>query len=113
MPEVERYIQIVLPSPKKILTPGVVVILALMATGYALAGYFPDFVGEYLAVSPQGVLGGKVWQLVTYSFTEVFPSNLVWEGMVVLFIGSAIEREWRTRRLAVLWLAVSVSCAAV
>ncbi len=113
MPEVERYIQIALPSPKRILTPGVLVILLLLVAGYALVGYFPDFVAAYLAVSPRGIFSGRIWQLVTYSFAEGCPSGLVFDGLVVLFIGSAVEREWHTRRLLLLWLAVSIACAVV
>jgi membrane associated rhomboid family serine protease len=62
-----------------------------------------------LALSPWGVLHGKIWQLVTYPFLNG-PWGLLWNGLLVLFVGSAIEREWRTASFLRLWLIVSVSC---
>ncbi len=101
-------IRLALPTPQKLLTRGVVIILSLMVAGFAarfwIAGTF-----DLLALDPQGVIHGKVWQLVTYPFINS-PCNLAWHGLLILFVGSAIEREWRTASFLWLWLIVSVAC---
>jgi len=98
-----------LPSPQKLLTTGVIIILVLLVAGFlgfALGGMA---VGRALALSPLAVLHGKIWQLVTYPFLNG-PVGLLCNGMVVLFFGSAIEREWRTASFLLLWLVVTVVC---
>ena len=108
--EMHQRIQLALPKPSKLFTPGVIVILALMIVGYALVGYFPEWVAGNLALFPQNVIHGRVWQLVTYSFMEACPWNLVWHIFAVLLCASAIERDWRTRSFLLLWLVVGVTC---
>jgi membrane associated rhomboid family serine protease len=51
-----------------------------------------------------------VWQLVTYSVVNPNPMQLIFNGLAVLFLGSMIERQWRTRSYVLLWLVVSVIC---
>jgi membrane associated rhomboid family serine protease len=74
--------------------------------GLALGG---EAVGRALALSPLAVLHGKIWQLVTYPFLNG-AIGLICNGMVILFFGSAIEREWRTASFLLLWLVVTVTC---
>lgn len=109
----ERNMQLAFPSPKKLLTPAVTAIVILMIIGYALANYCPEFVGAHLTISSHGVFHGKIWQLVTYSLVNGCGSALVFNGIVVLFIGSMIEREWSTGALLVFMLVVSVVCGAI
>jgi membrane associated rhomboid family serine protease len=101
--------RIVFPSPEKLLTPGVVVILSLAVAGYIGLVLAPDAVFGALALNPQGVVHGRIWQLVTYPFVNG-ACSLICNGLVILFIGSAIEREWRTASFLWLWLTVSVCC---
>jgi len=35
---------------------------------------------------------------------------MIFSGLIVLFVGSAIEREWRTASFVLLWLVISVGC---
>ena len=113
MSEVERYIQLALPKPQKILTPAVVTILILIVIGYALANYAKDFTMANLALNCESVFEGKVWVLLTYPFINCCPGNLFWNSLVILFVGSAIEREWKMKSLAILWLIVSVVCGVI
>jgi membrane associated rhomboid family serine protease len=99
-----------LPSPRKLFTPGVTGILILSLAGFLVFVLNRDFAVSVLGLSASGVLRGRVWQLVTYPFVYSSPMNLVFSGLVVLFVGSAIEREWRTASFVWLWLVVSVSC---
>ncbi len=101
--------RIALPSPQKLLTPGVILLLSLLVVGFLGLALAPQGVGIALALSPYGVLHGKIWQLVTYPFLNG-PCGLICNGMVILFFGSAIEREWRTASFLLLWLVVTVTC---
>jgi membrane associated rhomboid family serine protease len=113
MAEVEQRIELILPSPRKLFTPAVTIMIALMVIGYALIHHAKEFTLGYLALNPQTFLPLRLWQLVTYSLIDVSSWNLVFDLVVVLFLGSAIEREWRSRSLLMLLLTVSVTCGAV
>ncbi|MBN2455334.1 MAG: rhomboid family intramembrane serine protease [Sedimentisphaerales bacterium] len=97
-------------SPTKIFTPAVTSILVLSIIGLILSMLMPDFIIKFFALSAQGLLHGKVWQLVTYVFVNGMPINLIFSGLMILFIGSAIERQWRTASFLMLWLVISVIC---
>jgi membrane associated rhomboid family serine protease len=113
MPDFETRVQFALPSPTKLFTPGVTTILILMVAGWAVISYAPDFTFNWLAISSQGLLRGRIWQLVTYSFVNGCARNLIFNGLMVLFIGSTIEREWRTLSFVVMWLVISVVCGMI
>jgi membrane associated rhomboid family serine protease len=101
--------RIAFPSPQKLLTPGVIILLSLLVAGFLGLALGGEAVGRALALSPRAVLHGKIWQLVTYPFlNDTF--GLLGNGMVILFFGSAIEREWRTASFLLLWLTVTVAC---
>ncbi len=103
-------IRMALPSPQKLFTPGVVVLISLLVAGFLGLSLAREAVGIALALSPYGVLHGKIWQLLTYPFLND-PIGLIGNGMIILFLGSAIEREWRTASFLLLWLTVTVTCA--
>jgi len=102
--------QITFPSPTKLFTPGVTAIIVLLIAGMLLSTFAPGFRTRFLALSAQNVLHGRIWQLVTYPFASGSPMNLIFSGLMVLFAGSAVEREWRTKSFILLWLVVSVGC---
>jgi membrane associated rhomboid family serine protease len=104
----ETRLELVIPSPGKLFTPAVTVILVLMIIGYALIYHAREFTLNYLALSASGVFSGKIWQLVTYPFIEPSGLILIFECFVVLFVGSNIEKEYRAGGLALLWIIVSV-----
>lgn len=111
MADYQTKMQLVLPPPLKLFTPAVTTIIALLIAGFALATYFPEFTFRYLGLSSQGVFSGKLWQVITYSLVNPCGSSLIFDGIVVLIIGSSIERVWRTRKFVLLWVVVSVACA--
>ena len=104
-------IQMTFPSPTKLLTPGVTAIIILLIAGMLLSLIAGDFTISFFALSSHNVLHGRIWQLVTYPFVSSFPINMIFSGLIVLFVGSAIEREWRTASFILLWLVTSVGCA--
>ncbi len=105
-----QQMQVALPSPRKLFTPGVTACLVLSIAGFLIYALAPGFASSLLGVSASGIRRGMVWQVVTYPFVNNSPMNLVFSGMVILFVGSAIEREWRTASFVALWLVVSIAC---
>jgi membrane associated rhomboid family serine protease len=105
--------QVTFPSPARLFTPGVTVILILSLIGFLLSVFASSAAIGFLALSARHVLHGRVWQLITYPFVENLPMNLIFTMLMVLFIGSAIEREWRTASFLLLWLVITVVCGAI
>ena len=110
MSDFQRRLQLQLPSPTQFFTPAVTVILVLIIIGFAFATYASEFVINTLALSSQGVFHGKVWQLITYPFVEISTCRLIPSGIILLFFGSAVERQWKTRGFLALFFLLSVSC---
>ena len=110
MADFQTCTQMVMPAPSKLFTPAVTTILGLLVGGFAIATYFPEFTLKYLALSSQELFRGKFWQLITYSLINPSSCSLIFNGIMVLFIGSSIERVWRTRSFVLLWVVVSVAC---
>ncbi len=102
--------QISFPSPAKLFTPGVITILVLLIAGIALSIFAPDFTTGFLAVSARNILRGRIWQLVTYPFVSNSLINLFFSGLMIIFVGSAIEREWKTASFLLLWMVISAAC---
>ncbi|MBN2020709.1 MAG: rhomboid family intramembrane serine protease [Sedimentisphaerales bacterium] len=113
MAEDEIRIEWALPSPKKLFTPAVTIILVLLVAGWTLLHYALGFTFNYLALSLQGILRGRIWQLVTYPFFNTCTVTLILDGLLILFIGSAVEREWRTGSFILLWLVVCIVCGII
>jgi len=102
--------RVTFPSPTKLFMPGVTALIVLLISGMLLSTFAPGFTSGFLALTAQNVVGGRIWQLVTYPFVSGSPMNLIFSGLMVLFIGSAIEREWKTGSFLLLWLVVSLGC---
>lgn len=113
MAEIETRVELLIPSPQKLFTPAVTVILILMVAGFALFNYARDFTVANLMLTTTGVFGGKIWQLFTYPFIECNLLILIFDMFLTLFVGSNVEREWRTGGIIFLWLTVSVICGVV
>lgn len=110
MSDFQRRLQLELPSPTQLFTPAVTVFLVLSIIGFAVATYAPAFTANMLALSGRGIFRGKVWQLVTYPFFESRVIPFIWSCIILLFMGSAVERQWKTRGFLALWFVVSITC---
>jgi membrane associated rhomboid family serine protease len=110
MTEYQQQLQFQMPSPSKLFTPAVTVILVLMVISLVLSLFPVIPVGDLFGLSRQGLMRGMVWQLVTYTVVNPSPMQLVFSGLAVLFLGSTIERQWRTLSFVFLWLVVSLVC---
>jgi membrane associated rhomboid family serine protease len=113
MNDSQQQTQIFSPSPTKIFTSGVIAILILLILGEVVFAVDHDFTLSFLVVSAHNIIKGRVWQLVTYPFISGMMLNLIFNGLMVLFVGSAIEREWRTASFLLLWIVISVVCGLI
>lgn len=102
--------QMSFPAPSKLFTPAVTIIIILMIVGFVIATYAPMLASDYLALSSNGVFSGKVWQLVTYPFVNRCAQEIIFGGLMILFIGSSLERQWRTKSFVALWLVITLGC---
>ncbi|MGD0999205.1 MAG: rhomboid family intramembrane serine protease [Candidatus Brocadiia bacterium] len=109
----EQHYEITIQSPAMYFTRAGVTFILLMIAGYAVSVHWSDFALGQLALNPTGVLHGRIWQLVTYLFVDPSGWSLVWNCSCVLIIGSALEREWRTRSVVALWFLAGISCALI
>ena len=102
--------QMAFSSPTKLFTPGVVTIIVMLIAGMLLSTFAPGFTAGFLALSARNLMHGRIWQLASYPFTSNSPMALIFSGLMVLFVGSAIEREWKAASFILLWVVVSVAC---
>ena len=111
----EQHYQLAFPKPSQYFTPGVILLLALMILGYIIASYADEWTGQWLILHPAaaGLLRGRLWTLVTYSFINPCGTPMILNCLGILLIGSAIEREWKMKSLFLLWLVVGVTCGIV
>ena len=110
MSDFQQRLQIELPSPSKMFTPWMTAFLILEIIGFALINYFPDFTLSNLAISRSCILQGKIWQFVTHGILEGCWWNLLMDALVLLFFGSAVEREMKTGPYFLMWLTVVLNC---
>jgi len=106
-------VQIQIPTPGKLFTPGVTAIIVMSLLGFVASFFAGNFTMSCLALSSRQLLRGMVWQLVTYPFIFRYPVPLLFDLAIILVIGSAIERQWGTKTFILFWLFVSVSCGLI
>ena len=109
----EQHYEIAIQSPAMYFTRAGVTFILLMIAGYVVACYWNAFAWAHLELNPKAILQGHVWQLVTYLFVDESRWSLIWNCSCVLVIGSALEREWRTRSFVALWFIAGISCALI
>lgn len=102
-----------MPSPERLFTPMVTVLLGLSVAGFVLSLLAPAFVQAWFMMDPYLVVRGRVWQVLTYPFFTTNPWVLVLDGILIMVLGGAIEREWRGMSLLGLWLVTTVLCALI
>ncbi|TMA18132.1 MAG: rhomboid family intramembrane serine protease, partial [Deltaproteobacteria bacterium] len=75
---------------------------------------FGDAGHEFKAAAefvPAALAHGRVWQLVTYTFINTEPFNLIFALLGLWMIGGMLEREWGTRRFIIFYFLTSVAGA--
>lgn len=82
------------PGP---ITPAVKWIIWANVAMFVVSLVFPRFVLTYLALSPEKVLHGWVWQPVTYMFLHADPLHILFNMLGVWMFGVELERLWGTK----------------
>lgn len=82
------------------------VMAGLFFTLALIKGLGPDarrsvetLLAEWFSVSPDGLLGGRLWQLFTYQLLHADGMHLVWNMLVLFFVGSMFEDLYGPRPL--------------
>ncbi len=66
--------------------------------------------GGFVALVPEAVLSGFVWQLVTYAFVEVSPMGVIFGAIILWNLGGVVEMTWGRKRF--LWFSFGVTALA-
>lgn len=66
--------------------------------------------GALLYLMPDAVLGGFVWQLLTYAFVENSPMGVIFGAIILWNLGGTVELNWGRRRF--LWFSFGVATLA-
>jgi membrane associated rhomboid family serine protease len=64
-----------------------------------------------LAFSPEAVLRGEVWRLLSWVLLETDPLNLIFGGLVLFWFGRDLAGTWGERRFLAAYLGVPVVAA--
>lgn len=99
-----------LPTPSQLFTPVITTLLVLCLLGFTIATYAREWAAAWLVLDPHHLIRGRVWTLLTYPFVQSCIWWLVFDCFVLLLIGSAVEREWRSRSVVALWLVITIIC---
>jgi membrane associated rhomboid family serine protease len=97
-------------SPQRIFTPAVVSVCILLTLCYLAYFISPAGVASALALSDASLASGKIWTLITYSLLNTSPMALLFNCSIILFLGSAVENQWRALSWVLLWVVVSGIC---
>jgi membrane associated rhomboid family serine protease len=105
--------KVVFPSLRSFFTPAVTVILILFVVFLILNWLATEWVVAWLALHPSKVLHGCAWQVLTYWMIPTSPMSLLLEGSVILMVGSAVERQWKSWSFVALWLVTCSLCGLI
>jgi membrane associated rhomboid family serine protease len=94
------------------LTPGVRILLGLLAAVY-LAAVIGKWIHafdlyDWLAVSGPKFRGGQIWRLVTYALLPLGRLDFLFNGLALILLGGQLERHWSRGEL---WLYCGVTAA--
>lgn len=78
--------------------------IAMIITSVVVAVAKP--LAPVIALVPQAVLHGFVWQLVTYGLVEVSPMGVIFGAMILWNIGGVLEMTWGRKRF--LWFSLGI-----
>jgi membrane associated rhomboid family serine protease len=90
----------------------------LIASQLRPRGFGPQdsYVDEWFALEPEKVFHGQIWRLVTYVFCSYRgddPFNLVFNMLMLWFLGPVLERMYGSRELLWFYLSAALACGLV
>src|SRR2546428_6943483 len=87
------------------------VIAVAVSIAVPLGGGAGQAFGALVALSPDAVLHGYVWQLFTYTFLHRSPESIIFAVLGLWLLGGSLESMWGTRRFVSFYLATSALAA--
>ncbi len=86
----------------------------LLTLGASLLSMFTaGWIAYWAMLSPDRVLHGQVWRLVTWAFVEVSPTSLIFTCVAIYKFGGELAVRWGDRRLRRFVLEIVVAAAVV
>ena len=71
------------------------------------------WVADWTLLSPDRVLRGEVWRLITWAFVEVAPLSIIFTCVAVFKFGGELVPRWGERRLRRFMLEIILGAAIV
>ncbi|MFO0594736.1 MAG: rhomboid family intramembrane serine protease [Myxococcaceae bacterium] len=64
-------------------------------------------IAAFVALAPELVLRGFVWELLSYGFIETSPMGVIFGALIIWSIGTSLEFVWGRKRL--IWFLVGIT----
>lgn len=77
-----------------------------------LPALYPIFI-RWFACTPRAILGGRVWQFLTYMFLHADVGHLFWNMLMLWFFGTVLEQHFGGRRFLRFYLICGVGAAVI
>ncbi len=75
-----------------------VIVVSILAQFHALQ--------QFIYLSPELMLRGYVWQLITYAFVEISPIGVIFGAIILWNLGGVVELTWGRKRF--LWFCFGI-----
>lgn len=98
------------PAMSRINKGIVITFLALFILS-SILGKSDVSLAAYLGLSSGGLLGGKIWTVLTYAFLPHGFLECLFDGLIFWFIGSELENMWGPRRYSYFLLTTILGAA--
>jgi membrane associated rhomboid family serine protease len=85
------------------------IIIITMIALFVLNSIVGGSLAGYLALSLNGIKSGLIYQIITYPFMEASFMGLIFESLIIWFIGSDLERQWGQKFYLQLFAVTAVS----
>jgi membrane associated rhomboid family serine protease len=102
-------VQMQAPAPSRIFTPVMTTLMAILILCSALAYWIGEDFCRYLVIIPPLVERGWLWQLVSYASIDMCVITMLFNLWIMLFIGSALERQHKAKSILVFCLTMAFS----
>lgn len=93
--------------------PSAVGLLVALVVVSSIAGALIPPLVSAAAFAPGRVLNGEIWRLITWSFFETSPLNLIFAALFFWWFGRDLSAAWGERRLVGVFLGLTLASAAL
>lgn len=91
---------------------GLLLLTVLLSCAAAIGVHVGWPIGGLLALIPERVLAGEVHRLLTWTFIETSPLQLIFGLFMLWWLGRDLVGAWGSRRFALVWLGTTLLAAA-